>query len=156
MKAKERTDRVKMHSGQRRNSIEEGYFTVEAAGVLMIVLGVMVFLIFVLLCWYNRCLMDQETAMLAIKTQQMDCEYGELREVLSEWREDYIMSNYLGWKTQNPVISKSLGKTRLECSGGIQIGTMQKNETIAYENRRVNPVFFARLCRRVSSRKESK
>lgn len=156
MKVKKRPDMNKMHSVEKRNSIEEGYFTVEAAGVLMIVLGVMVFLIFALLYWYNRCLMDQETAMLSIRVQQLDREEGELDEVLSEWREEYIMANYLGWKTQNPVISISMGKTRLECNGGIQIGTMQKDETISYENKRVNPVFFVRLCRSVRSRKESK
>ena len=58
-----------------------GYFTVEAAIVLPVVLGVYVFLITVLLVQYDRCVLEQDMASMIVKvsnrtgTPQQHLEY---------------------------------------------------------------------------------
>ncbi len=79
----------------RRQREAGGYFTVEAAIVLPVVLGVYVFLITVLLVQYDRCVLEQDMASMIVKvsnrtgTPQQQLEY--LQELTAAWdREQYL------------------------------------------------------------------
>ncbi|MBO5282419.1 MAG: hypothetical protein J6B43_04740 [Lachnospiraceae bacterium] len=72
-----------------------GYFTVEAALVLPIVMSVYVFLITMLFLQYDRCLLEQDMAAMLLKvssepgTPQQQLEY--LQKLTAEWdREKYL------------------------------------------------------------------
>lgn len=73
----------------------EGYFTVEAALVLPIVMSVYVFLIAMLFLQYDRCLLEQDMAAMLLKvsgdsgTPQQQLAY--LQELTALWdREKYL------------------------------------------------------------------
>lgn len=79
----------------RRQRQTGGYFTVEAAIVLPMVLGVYVFLITVLFVQYDRCILEQDMASMIVKvsnhagTPQQHLDY--LRELTLTWdREQYL------------------------------------------------------------------
>lgn len=83
--------------GRKRLKKEDvdGYFTVEAALVLPVVLGVYLFLIVLLFIQHDRCLMEQDMASMLIKavnhegTPKQQLEY--LQELTAQWdREQYL------------------------------------------------------------------
>ena len=62
---------MKKHKG----SIE-AYFTVEASLVMPVVIGSVIFVICFLLYWYNRCLMEQDLSVMAVKASQSEAKTG--------------------------------------------------------------------------------
>ncbi len=79
----------------RRQTGDSGYFTVEAAIVLPMVLGVYLFLIITLFVQYDRCILEQDMASMMVKvsnhtgTPQQQLQY--LQELTMAWdRESYL------------------------------------------------------------------
>ena len=69
----------------------KAYFTVEAALILPLIIGTIVYIICFLLFWYNRCVMEQEIAVYAVKGAQSRIEEPEqLRIFLEECKEEYF------------------------------------------------------------------
>ena len=69
----------------------EGYFTVEAAMVLPIVIAVILMIIYMWFFQYNRCLMEQDTAILALRGSILQAE--EKEEVFSFVQAQYQERN---------------------------------------------------------------
>lgn len=95
----------------------EGYFSVEAALVLPIVLGIYLFLIILLFIQHDRCIMEQDMASMLIKavnhegTPKQQLEY--LQELTAQWdRKQYL------WIQQEPPYCTIRGqRIRLEAEG---------------------------------------
>lgn len=95
----------------------EGFFSVEAALVLPVVLGVYLFLIVILFLQYDRCLLEQDMASMMIKssgyagTPQQRMEY--LQELTAQWEQE----RYLWVEPQAPYFTIQGTRIRLEAAG---------------------------------------
>lgn len=95
----------------------DGYFTVEAALVLPIVMSVYVFLIAVLLLQYDRCQLEQDMAAILLKagsnpgTPQQQSVY--LQSLTAEWDRE----KYLWLRPQPPHFTVQGQKIRLDAEG---------------------------------------
>lgn len=95
----------------------EGYFSVEAALVLPIVLGVYLFLIILLFVQHDRCLLEQDMASMMIKavnhagTPKQQLDY--LQELTAQWDRE----KYLWIKQQSPHFIIQGQKICLEAAG---------------------------------------
>lgn len=95
----------------------EGYFSVEAALVLPIVLGVYLFLIVLLFVQHDRCLLEQDMASMMLKavnhagTPKQQLDY--LQELTAQWDR----GQYLWIKQQSPHFTIQGQKIRLEAAG---------------------------------------
>ena len=100
---------------KKRTGTVGGYFTVEASLVLPIVIASIVFIVYVLLYWYDRCLMDQDTAMLAMQAtiRNQDTLEETAREVKA-WKERSMTEKYVGWHMGELVLTR--GKNRITVS----------------------------------------
>ncbi|MCM1120261.1 MAG: hypothetical protein NC543_12980 [bacterium] len=95
----------------------EGYFSVEAALVLPVVLGVYLFMIVLLFIQHDRCLMEQDMASMLIKavnyrgTPKQQLEY--MQGLATQWdREQYV------WIQQAPPYCSIRGqRICLEAAG---------------------------------------
>lgn len=108
----------------KRQSKYEGFFSVEAALILPMVLGVYLFLIVMLFIQYDRCLLEQDMASIMIKaanyegTPQQTITY--LQELTAQWeRERYL------WVTpQTPYFAVRGSQIRLETAGEYTVPTL--------------------------------
>ncbi|MDE5893940.1 MAG: hypothetical protein K2H45_13545 [Acetatifactor sp.] len=95
----------------------EGFFSVEAALVLPIVLGVYLFLIVMLFLQYDRCLLEQDMASIMVKagnyegTPQQTMEY--LQELTAQWEQ----GRYLWVTPQAPYFTIQGSQIRLQAAG---------------------------------------
>lgn len=102
---------------QERKSVIEGYFTVEAALVLPIVMSVYVFLIIMLFLQYDRCQLEQDMAAMLLKassnpgTPQQQLEY--LQNLTVEWDRE----KYLWLRPQSPHFTIQGQQIRLDTEG---------------------------------------
>ena len=100
-----------------------GYFSVEAALVLPVVLGVYLFLITMLFVQYDRCLLEQDMASMLIKacnhsgTSRQQLTY--LQELTAAW------SSICGWNCNLPILPYRDGRSvwklqeSLSCRGTV-------------------------------------
>ena len=126
-----------------------GYFTVEASLVLPVVIASIVFIIYGLLYWYDRCLMDQDTAMLAM--QAVIREQGTLEETGREvraWKERNMTDKYVGWQMGELVLTQGRGRIKASREGKLVTDHSLWQARSSYENRILHPAAFLRLCRR--------
>lgn len=136
--------------GMGEISVLEGYMTVEASLVLPIVLGVIVFIIYFQLFWYDRCLMDQRTAMLGIRMTRLETARQE--EVESYLGDFYFPEETVAWRESDLFISLSGNAWKLKNRGELLFDVDRNwSSEIAYVNRRLNPGTFLRLCRKLTA-----
>ena len=101
----------------RKQTKYEGFFSVEAALVLPVVLGVYLFLIVMLFLQYDRCLLEQDMASVMIKagnyegTPQQTVTY--LQELTAQWE----LEQYLWVRPQAPHFTIRGSQVRLEAAG---------------------------------------
>lgn len=136
-------------NAEKRGKELEGYFTVEASLVLPIVIGSIVFIIYVLLYWYNRCLMDQDTAMLAMQAVILD--QGDVEQTGREaeaWRRQNLTEKYVGWQMGDIILSKQRDQIKVAREGKLLTDHSPWEAVTAYENKILHPSNFLRLCRR--------
>lgn len=139
---------------QRRN---EGYLTVEAALLLPFVIGVIVYVIYFQLFWYNRCLMDQETAMTAVRSVQVDSvDMEKIQKEVRQWREEFLTDRHVGWEKEKPVLTAQLNKLSVSAKGSLKLPYALWNAEAAYEVSRINTSVFLRSCRKLILRMEEK
>lgn len=142
-----------MEHGKKESCGESGcqaYFTVEAALVLPVIIGVLVYIIYFQLFWYNRCLMDQETAMMGIRASLVEAvDQEELRNSLMSWQQGYLSDKYAGWETEHASLSIRQNKLRIRREGGLSVPHAGWNAAIVYENKRLDPASFLRWCRKI-------
>lgn len=138
---------------------ENAYFTVEAAMVLPIVLGVIVLLIYLVLFQYNRCLMEQDMGALALKGC-MSCEEDKealLRE-LKGYADELYQEKYIAWEQDDVKIELSGNEVEVSQKGLLKFpfaGWVGGNISsgwdagITYTNQKVNPVDYLRAYRKL-------
>lgn len=133
--------------GKQRKA--EGYLTVEAALLLPFVIGVLVYIIYFQLFWYNRCLMDQEAAMTAVKAAQADSiDQGTLQDEVSRWRGEFLTDRYIGWESDRPVLTSQINKLSVRIQGRLILPNNSWNAEAVCEANRINISAFLRQCRK--------
>ncbi|MCM1569455.1 MAG: hypothetical protein NC081_08415 [Roseburia sp.] len=127
------------------------YFTVEAAMVFPIIMGALLFVIYFMFFQYNRCLMEQDAASLALKgavLQQAD--KTKLMETLKQKEEEQNRDKYIAWKRAKTDIRLKGYKVSVRQTGRLIIDKQRRWEAQAsYESTRMSPTFFIRSCRRL-------
>lgn len=137
----------------------EGYFSLEAALVLPMVLWVILFIVYLLFFQYNRCLMEQDMGILALRGALIQAENNTHRvEELKKTAEEMDYKKYIAWETEGCHISSGQGKVSVQQRGQIMVPFRWNNEeqawwstTVSYENKLISPVTFIRTCRRLKA-----
>lgn len=134
-----------------------GYFTVEAALLLPFVIGTIVYIIYFQFFWYNRCLMDQETAMMGVRAVQDTSGSGEeLKRNLIRWREGFLTDRYINWEAGEPVLICGRSRLSIRQKGSLKAWNSTWEAEAVYENKMIQPSAFLRSCRKISLRMEEK
>lgn len=135
-----------------------GYFTVEAAMVLPIVLFSIAFIIGLLIFQYNRCLMEQDVGTLALRGAGIQAVDPQDRmQKLMQQTHTADQKKYFGWENSAPDIKLEKGKVRVEQRGKMSFVFSQRPENSASvwtagtfcENHIISPVSFIRNCRKI-------
>ncbi|MBQ9490666.1 MAG: hypothetical protein IKO03_02475 [Lachnospiraceae bacterium] len=133
------------------------YFTVEASLVLPIVLGSIIFVICFLLFWYNRCLMEQNTAILTVGVAQMGETSREARQnQIIQWQTGYVKNKHYAWELSSIHLTVRPGSLQVGRSGQLLIGDRIWSTETACEASILNPAAFLRLCRKITLNLEEK
>ncbi len=135
----------------------EGYFTVEAALVLPMVLGVVLLIIYLLFFQYNRCLQEMDMGVLALRGRVLQTKNHEERMLqLREQADAVYTEKYLAWsrgrielKLEKGTVSvKQCSHLRFPFGGMKHIGDIWETET-EYTNHIISPVSVIRSYRKV-------
>ena len=117
-----------------------GYMTVEAACIMPIVLYVQIFLLYLMFYQYDRCLLEQDTVLAAVK--------GEERLAGRE------KERYLAFRGSAAEVKKGVGTVKAKMEGEVILPFSQIAEWLggrnmkmkaAFEKWEVDPVFWIRL-----------
>ncbi|MBR1703689.1 MAG: hypothetical protein IJ716_17385 [Lachnospiraceae bacterium] len=145
----------------KKNRMMDGYFTVEAALLFPFVTGVILLVIYMLFWEYDRCLMEQSTAMLALRgcTLQITEEKYLAAEVLRQSREDD--KPYVAWNLQEAKICVKGNEFIVSRAGSLKFpfkgldfwnGGNSWEYEVCYENCRINPVLFIRSFKKLGGK----
>lgn len=146
---KQARKKIKKKLAWTRKSVE-AYLTVEASLLLPFILGTLVFIFCIQFYWYNRCLMDQNVAMLGIRAVQEQTVDGEaLEQVLNEWEEGYLSDKYYGWEIERPAISLKRNCFAIEQCGKLGYGDRIWKAAVSYENEIIRPAEILRIFRKM-------
>ena len=144
---------------RRRN----GYFTVEAALVLPMVMGVVFFAVYILLLQYNRCLLEQDMGALVMWGSLL---YGEEEEIASELEsktESIYWGKYLVWELKGLDAEIQNNECRVVSGGQVVFPlpgwNFWNNENVwsvesEWSYQRIYPVEFVRMCNRLKRKGE--
>lgn len=142
------------------NEKENAYFTVEAALVLPIVIGVILFLIYSVFFQYNRCLMEQDVGALALKGCSIQADDKSLLMLqLEEYADNVYEKKYIAWGKSRMEIKlegrniQVIQRGKLKFSlGSLLLGETEKNwdTTAEFENQRIDPVGLIRIYRKIT------
>lgn len=142
-----------MQKEKRRRT--EGYLTVEAALLLPLVIGVIVYVIYFQLFWYNRCLMDQETAMTAVRAVQVDsADMETVQQEIMKWREGFLTDRYVGWEKEKSVLTTRLNELSVSEKGSLKLPNILWSAETTFDVSGVNASVFLRSCRKIMLRME--
>ncbi len=126
---------------------EDAYFTVEAAMVMPTVLCMIFLIIYMLFFQYNRCLLELDLGILALRGCVMQAENNEdrveqLRKQMCERNEEM----YIGWQCSDIKIRIEKGVLRMEqqATSEIPIALDFPSANATYENHILSPVSFLR------------
>lgn len=135
-----------------------GYFTVEAAMVLPMI---MIFILWMIYLWffqYNRCLMEQDAGVLALQGAALQSEDNEERiRQLRKIADQVYGEKYIAWESGEPELKIEKGTIYVKQKGRIRFpfgelipGTASAEATAAYENDIISPVHFIRSYRKIT------
>ena len=128
------------------------YFTVEAAMVRPVVLYVIFLVITLLFFQYNRCLLELDLGVLALRGSSMQTENNEDRvEQLQRQGNRQEEELYIGWKCSDIKIEIEKGVLRVEqqATSEFLFAKRFSDVSAAYENHIVSPVSFLRYYRKL-------
>lgn len=133
-----------------RRSVE-GYFTVEAAMVMPMILITILSVVYLLFFQYNRCLMEQDVGVLALRGAALQTEDNEDRiRRLREAAEDVYCEKYIVWESDEIQLKQEKGKLYVQQCGRLKIaGYDTWKATAIYENHVILPISFIRNYRRL-------
>lgn len=141
----------------------KAYMTVEAVLVMPMVLGVIVLTIYLLFFQYDRCLMEQNAGILAMRgctLQASDRDSLAKKLYCLIGREDDAV--YLAWEMEpvqvtlrgNRVSVERCGYLRFPFDGlGFGIGSGKWDNSVRFQNHRIAPMSFIRYCRKLTGGK---
>lgn len=134
------------------------YLTVEASLLMPIILGVILLVVYLLFFQYDRCLMEQNTGVLAMRgcTLQMTDKKSLMAEIV--YNSEKKDKRYLAWVMEDAIAVFKGNRVRLERKGALKFpfrGLMfwcrdtQWGCMVVFENYRIQPVNFIRNYRKV-------
>ncbi len=138
-----------------------GYFTVEAAMVFPVALGTVLFIVYMLIFQYDRCLLEQDMGALALWGSRVRAESSaELRSLIQKKTNEIYKDKYAVWKML--VLDVKLENNRFTATGkgqlafsvpGMNFWNRENVWTAEAEYRfwRILPTDFVRLCNRVKT-----
>ncbi len=138
-----------------------GYFTVEAAMVFPVALGTVLFIVYMLIFQYDRCLLEQDMGALALWGSRVRAESSaELRSLIQKQTNEIYKDKYAVWKML--VLDVKLEHNRFTATGkgqlafpvpGMNFWNRENVWTAEAEYRfwRILPTDFVRLCNRVKT-----
>lgn len=142
---------------QKKNA----YFTVEAALILPVALGTVLFIVYMLLFQYDRCLMEQDLGALALWGSRVKAEdSGELQNMIQKRTNEIYKDKYAVWKML--ALDVKLEHNRFAVAGkgrlafpvpGINFWSRDNvwEAEADYRFWRISQVDFVRLCNRVKT-----
>lgn len=139
----------------------DGYFSVEAALVMPIVLTTIAFVIYLLLFTYNRCLAEQDIGIVVFRgvISEEDNE-AKMAAMRKGYREIY-QDKYFAWHWGEPDFLVGRGKVSVEQTGSMETlfprldipeASLWKTD-INYRNEICNPVTFVRRISKLTGRR---
>lgn len=139
-----------------RNKKIGAYFTVEAAVLYPLVLGVIVLMIYLLFFQYDRCLLEQDMGRAAVKAGGRWMEKKEeLNRQLQEKEMFFDEGKYIAWETELPLWKLEQNHVTVEQTGRLKypfpgMGTTQKywSARASFRAERNNPVEHVRKYRK--------
>ena len=129
----------------------KGYFTVEAACIMPLMLGIYVFLIFAMFYRYDRCLLEQDTGLMAIgESTQLDGGRTQDRYPAFQWQERSVK------KGIESVTAKSGGTVKMPFAKLVNLtGGGNWELTAAFTKWDTDPVDWIRLYRKIKGGAEN-
>lgn len=137
----------------------KAYFTVEAVLILPITFGIYLMIIYGMFFQYDRCMLEQELATLAMKGTVLSAESNEeiikeLQKLASEMDRNKFLTfqyEYLSAKiNQNKLIIEGNGQIRMPFE---MLRKWVQGESLqiktSYTNHRISPVMIIRTCRKL-------
>ena len=143
---------------------ENGYFTVEAALVFPMAISVILFVIYMMLFQYDRCLLEQDLGAMALWGSRAEATDGvSLEDKIRQRVTSMYMDKYAAWKVT--VLDTSLEKNRFSAKGAGKLtfpvpgwNFWSKEDVWSanaeYSYTRLSPVTFVRLCHKFGKEKE--
>ena len=129
----------------------KAYLTVEAAMVIPVVIGTIVFLIYMMFYQYNRCLLEQDVGVLAVRSVTMQ-EKDKTAMTLKLREEAAALDGekYLAWEMGEFDISVKGTITCVSRMGELVLTAGDLWETQAdCEGEQISPTFLIRSCRKI-------
>ena len=132
------------------------YFTVEAALVLPVVIAVLLFVIYMMLFQYDRCLLEQDLGGIALWGALVDAsDAEELTQKTQKRLGEMYRDKYIAWKITG--LNAGLDENKFHVNGAGQLTFPVPNWNIwssgnvwgtdaDYSYSRMSPVSFIRLC----------
>ena len=137
----------------------QAYFTVEAALVLPLVLGIIFLVIYLWFYQYNRCLMELDMNSLALKGSVASAQdKTELLYQMKSWAGEINMEKFIAWQQGQIEIKLEKDTVLVERTGAQEfpIGEMDFwggesfwEADAVYENHRISPVLTVRNLRKI-------
>lgn len=119
---KENEDYVSMENEDHIAMENKGYMTVEAALVMPMVFGVILFSMFLMFFRYDRCLMEQNLERALVEIGTMSCEEKQqLVDQLKMDAETYGSDQYLFWTLKPVTVKAGAEKIHIDGGGGISL-----------------------------------
>lgn len=138
---------------------ENAYFTVEAALVLPLVTGALIFTVFLFIFQYDRCLLEQDINMLAVCAGTATAEDSkELEEILRRKASEVFMDKYAAWTMSDLQIAVKGDRVSVRGGGYLTLPLPEWNffrEENEWEARtlretlRISPPDYIRLYRKI-------
>ncbi|MCM1325800.1 MAG: hypothetical protein NC094_05540 [Bacteroidales bacterium] len=141
----------------------KAYFTVEAALILPMALGAIVLIMYLWFFQYNRCLLEQDAGILALRGAVTEAADNQKRiTLLTEQAEQMDKDKYVAWEDAKTSITIKQGKIQVKKEGLLRFpfqGLIPgKSKCVweagaIYENRILIPTSVIRYYRKLTGGK---
>lgn len=138
----------------------KGYFTVEAALVLPMVLWIYQLLIYIMFYQYDRCILEQDIGILAfrgtlLQEEEMEERHFHNNKILQDiQKENIYLDKYILFQQDGIRIRLDGNKVSISGEGSLKTD-IPWTVKAAYENRKIHPALFIRTCRKLMNRKDN-
>lgn len=137
------------------------YFTVEAAFILPLTMGVIVLLIYLMFYQYDRCLFEQDMGIAAMRASILQTEDNRAKlEELNRQADRIYLDKYVAFQPEAIVGRIQLGKVEASRKAAVMVpfpnisawtGRDSWSMETCFSNRSITPTWFIRACRKIRS-----